>query len=215
LSEGEDNRVVVLELPVVREDYCSQLVADNAIRYVLTNNPDLVYALLLEVRGRHHEYYEAAWAILEYLDEQQVGIPTTPLGRMDLIHELSRRLCRAYGYPEPVPIGHPLISSPGQPLPPLPRMELCEHVRKWAHSTQELVDAILQRVYDRRPDLWFAVSEEYRHDILLDGTAQFGLLIEQIASTEFPEQRCLWTMMDVRLEGVRRMYHMCGMEVPE
>jgi len=211
VSEGEDKYVIVHEIPVVRETYCSQQVADKAIRHVLTSKPDLVYELLMEEHGRQHDYSEAAWDILEYLEQEHVEVPTTYLGRMDLISELSRRLCRAYGRPDPLPRGHAIA----QPMPPLPRLELCEHTRKYAHVTQELVDGILQRIYERRPDLWFAVAEEYRYYVLLDATTEFGRMIEEIASTEFPEQRNLWTMMDVRLEGVRRMYQMCGIEVPD
>jgi len=211
LNEAEERPVIVHELPVLREDYCSQQVADFAIRYLLTNRPDLVSELLLEEHGRQHDYTEAAWDILEYLEQQQVEVPKTLLGRMDLISELSRRLCRAYGRPDPLPRGH----SIAQPMPGLPHLEMCEHVRRWAHVTQELVDAILQRIYDHRPDLWFAVAEEYRYLVLLDATTEFGRLIEDIASNEFPEQWNMWTMMDVRLEGVRRMYFMCGVEVPD
>jgi hypothetical protein len=69
------------ELKVLREDFCSQEAADNAIGWVQSHRPELIDNLLMEEYGRQHSCSEAAWEIVE--------IPTTLIGGMDLI-------CRPY-----------------------------------------------------------------------------------------------------------------------
>jgi len=200
------------ELRVLREDYCSQQVADNAITFLQNRSPDLVDDLMLVEHWRRQPYSNAAWAILEYFAEQHVDIPATLLGRMDLIAELTRRGRSANDLPEIEPRGRPLAAGSDQPLPPLVQMELSGHTKEFRHVTQEAADRILQTAYERRPDLWFAVAEENRHDVLLDATDQFRALLRQIVDSEFTGENNMWVAMDLYHEGLLRIYRMCGIE---
>jgi hypothetical protein len=76
------------------------------------------------------------------LTEQKVDIPTSLIGRMDLINEFTRRGRDAAGLPEIPPRGNPLAAGPDQPLPPLVKLDINERTRK--HITQEVADRVLQ-----------------------------------------------------------------------
>jgi hypothetical protein len=133
---------------------------------------------------------------------------------MDLIHELTRRVRSAYGYPESAePRGQPLAAGPDQPLPPLVHLELAECTRRSNHVTQDLVDRVLRIAYERRPDLWFAVAEEHRYVVILDATDQFRQLLRQVLVAEFGDEDSMWRSMDLYYEGLMRVYRMCGIEL--
>lgn len=158
-------------LKVLRETYCSQQAVDTAIGWMEAHRPELIGKLMEEEHWREQAYSERAWDILEYLTEEKVEIPTSLIGRMDLINEFTRRGRKAAGLPEIPPKGKPLASGPDQPLPPLAKLDIKERTRK--HITQEVADRVLQVAFERRPDLWLAFSEEHRHEVLLDATVQF------------------------------------------
>jgi hypothetical protein len=200
------------DLKVIREDYCSQKVVDNALGFLEALSPDLIQKLMLEEHWRRQPYSNAAWAVLEYLSEQHVEIPSTLLGRMDLIAELTRRGRSAEGLPEIEPRGRPLAAGPDQPLPPLVPLELSEHTKKSGHISQEAVDRLLQAAYARRPDLWFAVAEENRYEVHLDATDQFRAVLRDIVNAEFTGEDNMWVAMDLYHEAVLRIYRMCGIE---
>src|SRR5580704_9407447 len=83
-------------LKVLRETYCSQQVVDTAVGLVETHRPELIENLMEDEHWRQQDYSERAWDILEYLTEEKVGIPTSLIGRMDLINEFTRRGRSAY-----------------------------------------------------------------------------------------------------------------------
>jgi hypothetical protein len=162
-------------LKILRETYCSQQVVDTALDSVEVHRPELIEKLMEEEHWRQQAYSERAWDIIEYLTEEKVEIPTSLIGRMDLINEFTRRGRSAYGRPEIPPKGKPPVSGPDQPLPPLVKLDINERTRK--HIMQEVADSVLQTAYERRPDLWLAFSEEHRHEVLLDATVQFRVLL--------------------------------------
>jgi len=41
-------------------------------------------------------------------------------------------------------------------------------------------------------DLWLAVAEEHRHEVLLDATDQFRALLREIVNAEYPGQDNMW-----------------------
>jgi hypothetical protein len=104
-------------LKVLRETYCSQQVVDTAVGLVETHRPELIDHLMEDEHWRQQDYSERAWDILEYLTEEKVEIPTSLIGRMDLINEFTRRGRSAYGRPEIPPKGTPLAPGP-DPAPP-------------------------------------------------------------------------------------------------
>jgi hypothetical protein len=199
-------------MKVVREDYCSQDITDKAIALVEAQRPDLIWQMMREEHWREQDYRDAAWEILEYLDAANVGIPATPLGRMDLIAEFTRRGRSAYGLPELYPRGRPLTAALQQPLPPLTDKELSEHTRKFAHVTQDLVDRVLRQAWETQPYAWFEVAEEYRYEILLDATVLFREILRQILNADFSGETNMWVEMDVFDEAIMRIYGMCGIE---
>lgn len=179
--------VVVIPLPrlkVLREDYCSQEVTDLAIGWLETHRPDLIENLMLYEHWRQQDYREAACDILEFLTEQKIPIPTTLMGRMDLVAELTRRGRSAAGLPEIAPSGKPLAAGPDEPLPSLADLEICERSKQKDNLTQEMADRVLPIAYDRRPDLWIAAAEEHRYEVLLDATDEFHALLREIVNAE-------------------------------
>jgi hypothetical protein len=195
-------------LKVLRETYCSQQVVDAAVGLVETHRPELIENLMEDEHWRQQEYSERAWDILEYLTEEKVELPASLIGRMDLINEFTRRGRCAYGRPEIPPKGTPLAPGPDQPLPPLVKLEINERTRK--RITQEVADSVLQIAYDRRPDLWLAFSEEHRHEVLLDATVQFRVLLRQVLDDERPGESNMWPEMDLYHEALGRILRMCG-----
>jgi hypothetical protein len=198
------------QLKVLRETYCSQQVLDTAIGWVETHRSELIENLMRDEHWRQQDYSERAWDILEYLTEEKVEIPTSLIGRMDLIHEITRRGRSAYGKPEIPPSGKPLASGPDQPLPPLAHLEICEHTKKFNHVTQEMADRVLGIAYEKRPDLWLAFAEEHRHEVLLDATVQMRSLLREVVDAEYPDQNNMWAAMYLYDEAILRIFHMCG-----
>ena len=195
-------------LKVLRETYCSQQVVDTAAGLVETHRPELIAKLMEDEHWRQQDYSERAWDILEYLTEAKAEIPTSLIGRMDLINEFTRRGRDAAGLPEIPPKGHPLASGPDQPLRPLIKLDIDEGTKK--RITQEMADRVLQITFERRPDLWLAFSEEHRHEVLLDATDQFRDLLRQVLDEERPDQNNMWSKMDLYHEAIARIFRMCG-----
>jgi hypothetical protein len=131
-----------------------------------------------------------------------VEIPTSLIGRMDLINEFTRRGRSACGRPEISPKGKPLVSGP----PPLVKLDINERTRK--HITQEVADSVLQTAYERRPDLWLAFSGEHRHEVLLDATVQFRVLLWQVLDEHRPGENNMWPEMDLYHEALGRIFRM-------
>jgi hypothetical protein len=198
------------QLKVLREDYCSQHVVDTAIGWVESHRPELIENLMLQEHWRQQDYSEAAWDILECLTEAEVPIPLSLIGRMDLIAELTRRGRSAAGLPEIAPSGKPLAAGPDQPLPSLADLEICDHTKQFNHRTQDVADRVLKIAYEKRPDLWLAVAEEQRHEVLLDATDQFRALLREIVNAEYPGQDNMWAAMYLYDEGILRIHRMCG-----
>jgi hypothetical protein len=202
------------QLRVSREDYCRHEVVDLAVACLETHRPELIENLMLQEHWRQQDYSEAAWAILEYLTEANAAIPITLIGRRDLIAELTRKGRSAAGLAEIAPSGKPLATGPDAPLPPLVDLEICEHTRERNQVTQDMADRVLRIAYDQRPDLWLAVAEEQRHEILLDATDQFRALLKEIVNAEYPGQDNMWPTMYLYDEGILRIHRMCGISEP-
>jgi hypothetical protein len=116
----------------------------------------------------------------------------------------------AAGLAEIAPSGKPLASGPDQPLPPLADLKISEHTKEFNHVTQERADRVLRIAYEKRPDLWLAVAEEHRHEVLLDATDQFRALLREILNAEYPGQDNMWPAMYLYDEGILRIHRMCG-----
>ena len=64
--------------------------------------------------------------------------------------------------------------------------------------------------YAKRPDLWLAVAEEYRYEVLLDATDQFRALVREIVDAEYPDENNMWSAMYLYDEGILRIYRLSG-----
>jgi hypothetical protein len=173
--------------------------------------PSLIENLMRDEHWRQQDYSERSWDILEYLTEEKVEIPTSLIGRMDLINEITRRCRSAYGLSEIPPSGQPLASGvPDQPLPPLAHLEISEHTKKFNHVTQEMADHVLGIAYEKRQDLWLAFAEEQRYEVRLDATVQMRSLLREVVDAESPDQNNMWAAMYLYDEPILRIFHMCG-----
>jgi hypothetical protein len=92
------------------------------------------------------------------------------------------------------------------------KLDIDERAKK--HITQEMADRVLQIAYERRPDLWLAFSEEHRHEVLLDATDQFRVLLRQVLNDEPPGESNMWLKMDLYHEAIQRISRMCGVARP-
>ena len=175
-----------------RTTFCNRHVMDACVAYLERNRQDLLHRLLHEEGVHHsHEYYELAWEILDELQAANFAVPEEPVGRLDLAIEISRRLRAANGMSEFPVRGHPLSADPAV-LPPLLSLPIDEGTQRRGELTQEQVDRILAQTYKERPDLWFALAEEYRNDLLMSATADFLNVLYQIVATEFEEKQRPW-----------------------
>ena len=217
IEKSRENPAALHPLPglkVLRDTWCSQQTADKAIDYLQAHHPALLQELLAEEEGRRSAaYLNVAHGILDALAEEGVELPATSLGKMDLMCELSRRLRKAYGLFEVPPRGKPLAAGPDQPLPKLPRLAISEGAARRGKVTQEMADRILQSSYDEQPALWFALAEEYRHQMHLYAVDAFReVLARLLAGAVDKDQRNVFTENELFIEAVRRIYAMCGIE---
>ena len=202
------------DLPVQRETYCGQSAVNQVTHFLVRHRPELLDRLLLEdFGGTNSDLSDAAWELLDELQPHaaELGVPTIPLGRLDLVCELSRRLRSAYGRKDRRARGRALSEDPRQ-LPPLCPLEIRSDTQR--RLTQAQVDAVLLVEYAARPDLWYAVAEEYRVDLRLDATSEFGSVLRAsltdrvVGDADFNT----WASWDLFHEALRRIIKMCGLD---
>lgn len=199
-------------LPVARDAWCPQADADRAIDFLQANNPELIAEILLEEgASRSSEYFNVSYEALDYLSEAGQPVPATLLGKLDLAYELSRRIRKANGMSDLKLRGTQAGQGPDKPAP-LPSLAISDGAAKRGNVTQELADRILKLSYDQRPDLWFAASEEYRHDICIYATDELRETLRKIVDAEFGPTKTNWTAGEIYIEAVRRIYKMCGID---
>ena len=213
IEKQRDNAVPPLpHLPVLRGTWCPQADTDRAIDFLQANNPELIAEMLVEEgASRSSDYFNVAFEVLDYLSEAGQPVPATLLGKLDLAYELSRRIRKANGLSEFRLRGTQAGEGPDKPAP-LPSLAVSEGATKRGNVTQELADKILKLSYDQRPDLWFAASEEYRHDICIYATDELRETLRKIVDDAFGPTRNNWTAGEIFIEAVRRIYKMCGID---
>lgn len=200
-------------LPVLRGAWCDQATTDAAISFLEKNKSELLLELLAEENGpRLSSYLNIAYEALEEVEAGGAALPATGLGKIDLIYELSRRLRRAYGLVDVPPLGTPFAAGPDKPLPPLVRLAVSEGAARRGDVTQEMADHALQVTYERRPDLWYALAEEYRLQMRLFAVDEFRALLQKVLDEEYGPRKNNWTDGELFMEAVRRIYKMCGIE---
>ncbi|MEZ0223671.1 MAG: hypothetical protein ACAH83_03895 [Alphaproteobacteria bacterium] len=197
-------------LKVLRDTWCDQDTVDRAADYLQANNPDLIREILLEEGAeRNSEYFNLAYEVVDYLAMAGVADPATPLGKLDLACEISRRIRKANGKSELTPRGKPLAAGPNVPLPPLAPLAVSEGAQHRGNVTQEMADKVFGIAYKQRPDLWWAFAEEYRHLMCLYAVDEMRALIGKILKEEYGPMKDGWTEGELYIEAVRRVYKMC------
>ncbi len=196
------------ELKVLRETYCSQEMTENVIGFLKQDASDLLLELVQEELIDRDAIYRKAFERLEYYvtetASQKVSIPSTRLGRLDLLNEISRRLRKLVGLPEFELLGQPIIDSIGQPFPALPQLKVKAFLAKGVD--QKMVDEVSLILHQRRPDILFELSEclrlvQYSQDIKL---AFYKCLRQDISDVEIPEG--LTPAHGILLEIKRRLH---------
>jgi hypothetical protein len=176
------------ELSVVRDTYCSQATVDKIAHYFQAQRQDLLIQVLEEERlQRIAAHYEAYGKIVNYLKNDasnEIEVPQTDLGMIDLIYELSRRIRVAYELPDIMVTGKPLAPSPDGPFPPLVDLEM-DFINEKRGATQRMVDTVLNILYQRRPNLWFIAGEAARRDVGLYNRELSDLVSEIIIQEGF------------------------------
>lgn len=161
-------------LPVRRETYCSQRMADQIIGLVEQRRPDLLGRVLqAEWEVRPGTYQRAMGALTAWVEKEaskEVTVPQTFMGWVDLASEVSRRIRKAHDLPDLEDQGKPLAPGLEGPFPPLIDLDISPHTEKQG-VTQEMVDRVLRILYQERADLCFVLADEARLDVPLQMAA--------------------------------------------
>jgi hypothetical protein len=144
------------------------------------------------------------------LTEAKAPIPLSLIGRMDLYRRAYPEGAQRGGAAGDCAERQASCLGAETPLPSLVDLEICEHTKEFNHLTQDMADRLVQIAYDKRPDLWLAVAEEHRHEVLLDAADQFRALLREIVDAEYPGQDNMWAAMYFHDEGILRIHRMCG-----
>ncbi len=215
-EKQRENAEADLPLPrltPLRETWCSQQQVDAACDFLSRQKPEMIRQFVQhEDAERLSEYFDFAYEILDTLAEGGVDVPPTQLGKIDLMCELSRRICQAYGLPEFPPRGQPLAAGPDQPLPPLAKLNIDPGGASRGNFTQEMADSVLAKAYADRPDLWYLLAEEHRHDMRLFAGDEMRALLGRDAQQSFPDKWNDWTPNELFIEALRRIDKMCGID---
>ena len=206
------------ELPMRRETYCSQKMADYAIGVLWKKSAETLREMIgEESSARYYEYRNACWGVIEFLRYTGLyegPLPDGHLGMLDLMCELSRRIRMAYAMTELLPAGKPLADGPYGSFPPLMRLETRDAVQSASggNITQHIADQALLFSYERRMDLWFAVAEEHRNQMFVGAADEFRGVLRRIVEDKFPDANLPERASRLYMEGLRRLYRMCELE---
>lgn len=192
------------ELKVVQEEYCTQEMTDHVLRFLHEKRPDLITDIG-EKPYNPMAQQDALQRIVGYLrtDADEIEIPDTRLGMIELTFEIYRRYKKAAGEPVLEVSGKPIASGEDEPLCPLKRVPVVER----PGIIQEVVDYIIPLSYEERPDLWYELAEAARRGVRPSETMrEFTRWAEEIP---LPER----TNVSLLVREARRcVIAMCGVE---
>lgn len=170
MSSTTDSSVTLPPLPelqVIRETWCSQAATDAVLSYLWRHAPHLVQRQLkLEHLNYDQTYLMELSHIIDFFTKvaaKEVDVPTTHLGMLDLLFELSRRLRVAASLPEWHIRGKPLSDGPQDQMPKMPVMPIHSAAESSPFFiTQNQTDRIIEDAYKLRPDLFYDLAEALR-----------------------------------------------------
>lgn len=155
----------LIELPVLRSTYFGQEETDKALRYLWEKKPELVRKQAEQEPSNFDQAYIMQLAhIVDFLRNEasnEIDIPKTNLGMLDLLFELSRRLRRALDIKPWELRGCPLMDTPNDLAPDLPSLQIktSNGGENYHGVTQEMVDRIISGAYKDAPELFYQTAE--------------------------------------------------------
>jgi hypothetical protein len=157
------------DLPVTREDYCSQKMTDDILHYLEENFIENLQSIRDVDQGAMNGVVIANYGDAMRVVREEIGkvmpVPDCDLGYIDLCFELVRRFRAAHGMYVPVVQGKPLAPSPRGPFPPALKPVPISDYAKRNGLTQNLVDLMVNEYYENYPERCYICAEAYRRDV--------------------------------------------------
>ena len=155
------------KLPVFRDAYCDMQTVDRVCEYLQKENQGILIKLLFEeVVIRQANYFKVLTNLFGFLVSQEVvQVPKSPLGQIDLLYEISRRLRKAYELPDIPPQGKPFAQDIVGPFPHLMSLEISKTSSEKG-ITQEVVDTVISIFYELYPSYCFLIGEAMRRNVI-------------------------------------------------
>lgn len=208
----------LLNSPVLREQYCNQKMTDTALEYLWLKRPDRVRIQgALEPKNYDSVYVMELAVIVDFFRKEainEIAIPETRLGMLDLLFELSRRLRLALDIPEWELRGRPLAETPDAPLPPLPVIPIAVTKGRsdYFGLTQAIADRVIEIAYKKAPHLFFERVECLRRGGIWPWDT-IHALNEVIKGIILPDEREAvketWMLRGIGQEITYRLVELC------
>ncbi len=150
-------------LPVIRKDICSQEVVDRVVDEFIKRFPNQLMNLSHYPHpGAGEQMYLSDIKARVRDNLEELALHADPLMCIYLVHEIRRRVHRAYGQEgQEMPLGKPLAPSPTGPFPALPDGKIQKSMEELGFKQKE-VDRILEKYYADYPEWWYVMAEELR-----------------------------------------------------
>lgn len=202
----------LIDLPVVRETYCSQTMTDGLLEYLWDSEDQYVAAFAdMEANNKRDLYlarrcYNVGGHIRE-LPSGNVSVPDSRLGLIDFIYELSRRLRLWFELDEINVGGTELEFTPDGRLPP--PVELPDEYgdSPWTLPFEE-ADSICREAWNRDPQLIYEISEAMRRQVT---THEIDNALWELLEAVNAPQRDIRELADVKgllWQRIRLMSHL-------
>lgn len=214
----------LVELPVYRGIYCSQEMTDAALRHLWEEKSELVRELAAQEmrpdpRRTHGDavYNKAIDRVISYLRQEEskkTELPLSRIGMLDVVYELSRRLRKGLGLPDLEILGIPLVKKPDSAYPVLLKLPIwtLNNGKPRSTLTQEMIDTTLQAAYERRPDLFYEISEQSRRSMRsYEIRDEFEALLKEITPAEVKKD--VGFVGILHSEAKHRLFEMCKMSI--
>ena len=204
-------------LQVAQENRCGQETTDRVLQFLQEQRPDLIRHFLMYGGEAVTEYRGGFRPVVEFLrnvSPSEFNVPASRIEMLDLVFELHRRIQKFLGNPVPDIRGKPLAASPQwgvAPLISLPVSNLSPEVAKAKlppghFMDQETVDATLEAMYRRSPNIFYELAESLRRNVMADEALKdFFDLAKEIR----PDLN--WSRL--RVHALRRLAVMCELDV--
>lgn len=205
------------KLPVIRDEYCSQEMADNIIDYLVNQFPKRIEKIIEDElpsrTGIHYGAYSDAIGCVTEAIEKGLFPNLTKLGYIDLAYELSRRVRKACNLPSIPILGHPLADTPNGPFPKL--IESSKKDQCLDDINQENIEEVLTKSYELDSNIWYLYSESIRRDV---GLYFPSFLLQSSIKAASQKVFGAKSMKQVHENGLYReasfrCYMMCGISI--